>query len=285
MGSRHRSRDHAQLTTQSKIFSGASTAFGAEPNTQASPVDLALPGVLPVLNRGAVERAIQLRPGGRRDDRAAVGLRAQELLLPRPAEGLPDQPVRRSRWCRAARCHLRLRKGRQVRDAAPCNLTRAHLEEDAGKSLHEDYSRHDRHRPQPRRHAAARDRLRARHAQRRRSGGLCQGAARAGAWLGICDGNMQEGSFRCDANVSVRPVGPEGIRHALRDQEPELVPLHGRSDQLRSAAPDRADRGRRQGGAGDAAVRPGQARRRARCAARKTRRTTATSPTPTCRRW
>ena len=85
---------HAQLSTASKIFSGASTAFGAAPNTQASAVDIALPGVLPVLNRGAVERAIRfgLAVGG--DDQPPQRVRAQELLLPRPAQGLPDQPVR-----------------------------------------------------------------------------------------------------------------------------------------------------------------------------------------------
>ena len=85
---------HAQLSTASKIFSGASTAFGAAPNTQASAVDIALPGVLPVLNRGAVERAIRfgLAVGGTIN--RAQRVRAQELLLPRPAEGLPDLAVR-----------------------------------------------------------------------------------------------------------------------------------------------------------------------------------------------
>ena len=79
-------------------------------------------------------------------------------------------------------------------------------------------------------------------------------------YLEICDGNMQEGSFRCDANVSVRPVGAGEVRHALRDQESELVPLHREGDQLRGRAPDRDHRGRRQDPAGDAPVRSGQGR-------------------------
>jgi aspartyl-tRNA(Asn)/glutamyl-tRNA(Gln) amidotransferase subunit B len=89
---------HTQLATNSKIFSRASTAFGAEPNTQACAVDLALPGTLPVMNKGAVERAI--RSAWRGLDCAAKHLRAQELLLPRPAQGLPDQPVRDPRGAR-----------------------------------------------------------------------------------------------------------------------------------------------------------------------------------------
>ena len=104
-------------------------------------------------------------------------------------------------------------------------------------------------------------------------------------WLGICDGNMQEGSFRVDANVSVRPLGPAGARHALRDQEPELVPLPRAGDQLRGPPADRADRGRRQDRAGNPALRSGCRSRPAPCAARKTRTTIATSPTRTCRRW
>jgi aspartyl-tRNA(Asn)/glutamyl-tRNA(Gln) amidotransferase subunit B len=122
---------HAQLATHSKIFSRASTAFGAEPNTQACAVDLALPGTLPVMNREAVECAIA-RPGAgltlRREH-----LRAQELLLPRPAQGLPDQPVR-DPVVQGGEVLLLATKKKTVR------LVRAHLEEDAGKSLHEDFT-------------------------------------------------------------------------------------------------------------------------------------------------
>ena len=119
---------HAQLSTRSKIFSGASTAFGAAPNTQACAVDIALPGVLPVLNRGAVERAIRFGLAVGATINRALDLRAQELLLSRPAQGLPDQPVRDCRSCRAARSRSSSRRGEKT-----VRLTRAHLEEDAGQ--------------------------------------------------------------------------------------------------------------------------------------------------------
>ncbi len=103
-------------------------------------------------------------------------------------------------------------------------------------------------------------------------------------WIGICDGNMQEGSFRCDANVSVRRPG-EAARHAARDQEPQLLPLHAAGDRLRGAVADQRNRGRPRDPPGHGAVRSGHAAKRAPCAARKTRTTTATSPIPTCCRW
>ena len=213
---------HAQLSTASKIFSGASTAFGAAPNTQASAVDIALPGVLPVLNRGAVERAIRfgLAVGG--DDQPAQRVRAQELLLSGPAEGLPDLAVRDPGRRRAASVPI----VSPTRGELRVRLTRAHLEEDAGKSLHEDFhgmTGIDLNRagtplleivsePDLRSADEAVAYAKALHALVR--------------WIGICDGNMQEGSFRCDANVSVRRAGETTARHALRDQEPEQLPLH-----------------------------------------------------------
>ena len=125
---------HAQLTTRSKIFSGASTAFGAAPNTQASAVDIALPGVLPVLNRGAVERAIRfgLAVGGD-DRRRARSSRARTTSIPtsRRATRSASTSCRSSRAARSPSWSAARR--RRVR------LTRAHLEEDAGKSLHEDF--------------------------------------------------------------------------------------------------------------------------------------------------
>ncbi len=125
---------HAQLSTAAKIFSGASTAFGARPNTQASAVDIALPGVLPVLNRGAVERAIRFGLAVGAHDQPAQRVRAQELLLPRPAEGLPDQPVRDPGRAGRRSITITTKNGDKT-----VRLTRAHLEEDAGKSLHEDF--------------------------------------------------------------------------------------------------------------------------------------------------
>ena len=204
---------HAQLSTRSKIFSGASTAFGASPNSQASAVDIALPGVLPVLNRGAVERAIRfgLAVGG--NDQPPLDFRAQELFLSRSAQGLPDQPVRAAdRAGRLARASSSATQQKTVQ------LTRAHLEEDAGKSLHEDFhgmSGIDLNRagtplleivtePDMRSAEEAVAYAKTLHALVR--------------WIDICDGNMQEGSFRCDANVSVRrPGAPLGTRCEIKN--------------------------------------------------------------------
>ena len=199
--------NHVQLTTQSKIFSGSAIRFGAEPNTQASPVDLALPGVLPVLNRGAVERAIRF-------GLAVGGTIAPESVFARKNYFYPDLP-----------------KGYQISQFADpvvqggtltfvyekdgklemktVNLTRAHLEEDAGKSLHEDYagmSGIDLNR-------AGTPLLEIVSEPEMRSAAEAVAYAKAMhslvMWLGVCDGNMQEGSFRCDVNVSVRPVGQQ----------------------------------------------------------------------------
>ena len=198
---------HAQLQTQSKIFSGASTRFGAEPNTQACPVDLALPGVLPVLNRKAVEHAI------------CFGLAVDAKITPvsifaRKNYFYPDLPkgyqISQFEIPVVLGGHLEILVGDEVR---VIELTRAHLEEDAGKSVHEEgfigphgeaSSGIDLNRagtplleivtePVMRSAAEAVDYAKALHT--------------LVVWLGVCDGNMQEGSFRCDANVSVRPRG------------------------------------------------------------------------------
>ena len=192
---------HAQLSTASKIFSGASTAFGAAPNTQASAVDVALPGVLPVLNRGAVERAIRfgLAVGGTINKRS---------VFARKNYFYPDLP----KGYQISQYEIPIVQGGSLSltiGAAEktIRLTRAHLEEDAGKSLHEDYhgmTGIDLNRagtplleivsePDMRGAEEAVAYAKALHALVR--------------WIGICDGNMQEGSFRCDANVSVRPLG------------------------------------------------------------------------------
>jgi aspartyl-tRNA(Asn)/glutamyl-tRNA(Gln) amidotransferase subunit B len=200
---------HAQLSTVSKIFSGAPTQFGAEPNTQACPVDLALPGSLPVMNRGAVERAIRLG--------LAIGATiAPRSIFARKNYFYPDLP----KGYQISQFEIPVVQGGTVTIQVPANektgtpgyektvnLTRAHLEEDAGKSLHEDFAGMtgiDLNRagtplleivtePEMRSAAEAVAYAKSLHS-------LVQ-------WLGICDGNMQEGSFRCDANVSVRPVG------------------------------------------------------------------------------
>ena len=208
---------HVQLKTRSKIFSGSSTAFGAEPNTQASPVDLALPGVLPVMNKGAVEKAIQFG--------LAVGAHiAPESVFARKNYFYPDLP----KGYQISQFEIPVVQGGYVscfveQDGKPevrqIQLTRAHLEEDAGKSLHEDYqgmSGIDLNRagtplleivtePVMRSAAEAVAYAKALHA--------------LVVWLDICDGNMQEGSFRCDANVSVRPVGQKefGTRAEIKN--------------------------------------------------------------------
>jgi aspartyl-tRNA(Asn)/glutamyl-tRNA(Gln) amidotransferase subunit B len=207
---------HAQLSTQSKIFSGASTAFGAEPNTQACAVDLALPGVLPVLNRGAVECAIKF---GLAID-AEV---AQKSVFARKNYFYPDLPkgyqISQFELPVVVGGHLTIQLGQgEKAQEKTVRLTRAHLEEDAGKSLHEDFhgkSGIDLNRagtplleivtePDMCSSAEAVAYAKALHALVR--------------WIGICDGNMQEGSFRCDANVSVRRPGqPLGTRREIKN--------------------------------------------------------------------
>ncbi|MBI4742346.1 MAG: Asp-tRNA(Asn)/Glu-tRNA(Gln) amidotransferase subunit GatB [Betaproteobacteria bacterium] len=204
---------HAQLSTQSKIFSGASTAFGAPPNVQACAVDIALPGVLPVLNRGAVDCAIKF-------GLAVGGEVAAKSVFARKNYFYPDLP----KGYQISQFELPVvvggQLGIQVGDREKVvHLTRAHLEEDAGKSLHEDFhgkSGIDLNRagtplleivtePDMRSSAEAVAYAKALHALVR--------------WIGICDGNMQEGSFRCDANVSVRPVGQKefGTRREIKN--------------------------------------------------------------------
>lgn len=198
---------HVQLKTHSKIFSGSSTQFGAEPNTQASPVDLALPGVLPVMNKGAVEKAIQFG--------LAVGAKiAPESIFARKNYFYPDLP----KGYQISQFEIPVVQGGHVscvverdgkQEVKHIELTRAHLEEDAGKSLHEDYQGMtgiDLNR-------AGTPLLEIVTEPVMRSAAEAVAYAKAlhslVMWLDICDGNMQEGSFRCDANVSVRPVGQQ----------------------------------------------------------------------------
>lgn len=208
---------HVQLLTRAKIFSGSSTAFGAEPNVQANAVDIALPGVLPVLNRGAVECAIRF-------GLAVGGNIAPKSVFARKNYFYPDLP----KGYQISQFELPVVSGGQVRiQLGQCEdttektirLTRAHLEEDAGKSIHEGIhgaSGIDLNRagtplleivsePDLRSSAEAATYARALHALVR--------------WIGICDGNMQEGSFRCDANVSVRPLGQQelGTRREIKN--------------------------------------------------------------------
>ena len=203
---------HAQLRTQSKIFSRAATAFGAEPNTQACAVDLALPGTLPVMNREAVQCAIKLG--------LALGSRiAPRSVFARKNYFYPDLP----KGYQISQFEIPVVQGGEVSfflgdEKRTVRLVRAHLEEDAGKSLHEDFhgqSGIDLNRagtplleivtePDMRSSAEAVAYAKELH--------------KIVTWIGICDGNMQEGSFRCDANVSVRKPGePLGTRREIKN--------------------------------------------------------------------
>ena len=203
---------HAQLATNSKIFSRAPIAFGAEPNTQACAVDLALPGTLPVMNKGAVERAIQFG--------LAVGAYIAPIsIFARKNYFYPDLP----KGYQISQFEIPVVQGGSVEffmgaEKKSVRLVRAHLEEDAGKSLHEDFVGQtgiDLNRagtplleivtePDMRSSAEAVAYAKELH--------------KIVTWIGICDGNMQEGSFRCDANVSVRKPGePLGTRRDIKN--------------------------------------------------------------------
>jgi aspartyl-tRNA(Asn)/glutamyl-tRNA(Gln) amidotransferase subunit B len=192
---------HAQLSTKSKMFSGASTEFGAAPNTQACELDIALPGTLPVVNRDAVTKAVRFG--------LAVGATInRRSIFARKNYFYPDLP----KGYQISQYETPIVQGGAIDifldgTEKRVQLTRAHLEEDAGKSLHEgyrDFTGIDLNRagtplleivsePDMRSAAEAVAYAKTLHALVR--------------WIGICDGNMQEGSFRCDANVSVRPAG------------------------------------------------------------------------------
>jgi len=198
---------HAQLQTQSKIFSGASTRFGAEPNTQACPVDLALPGVLPVLNRQAVEQAIRFGLAVNAKISPASIFARKNYFYPDLPKGYQisqmDIPI-------VVGGHLEILVGDQIKVV---ELTRAHMEEDAGKSVHEEGFTGPHGEPSSGidLNRAGTPLLEIVTEPVMRSAAEAVAYAKAlhslVVWLGICDGNMQEGSFRCDANVSVRPKG------------------------------------------------------------------------------
>ena len=203
---------HAQLSTQSKIFSRAPTAFGAEPNTQACAVDLALPGTLPVMNKGAVERAIEFG--------LAVGAHvAEQSIFARKNYFYPDLP----KGYQISQFEIPVVQGGGVsfflgNEKKTVRLVRAHLEEDAGKSLHEDFigqSGIDLNRAgTPLLEIVTEPDMRS----SQEAVAYAKELHKIVTWIGICDGNMQEGSFRCDANVSVRkPGAPLGTRREIKN--------------------------------------------------------------------
>jgi aspartyl-tRNA(Asn)/glutamyl-tRNA(Gln) amidotransferase subunit B len=207
---------HAQLSTNSKIFSRASVAFGAEPNTQACAVDMALPGTLPVMNIGAVQRAIEFG--------LAINAHiAERSIFARKNYFYPDLPkgYQISQFeipvVQGGEVSFFLDEGKEtVRKTV--RLERAHLEEDAGKSLHEDFigqSGIDLNRAgTPLLEIVTQPDMRSSE----EAVAYAKELHKIVTWIGICDGNMQEGSFRCDANVSVRkPGGPLGTRREIKN--------------------------------------------------------------------
>ena len=207
---------HTQLSTQSKIFSRASTAFGAEPNTQACAVDLALPGTLPVMNKGAVERAIQFG--------LAIGAHIAPLsVFARKNYFYPDLP----KGYQISQFEIPVVQGGDVEffldgEKRSVRLVRAHLEEDAGKSLHEDSSLGGGGQSGIDLNRAGTPLLEIVTEPDMRSSAEAVAYAKElhkiVTWIGICDGNMQEGSFRCDANVSVRKPGEAlGTRREIKN--------------------------------------------------------------------
>ncbi len=203
---------HTQLSTESKIFSRAPTAFGAEPNTQACAVDLALPGTLPVMNKGAVERAIEFG--------LAVGAHiAERSVFARKNYFYPDLP----KGYQISQFEIPVVQGGSVEfflgeEKKTVKLVRAHLEEDAGKSLHEDFigqSGIDLNRAgTPLLEIVTEPDMRSSD----EAVAYAKELHKIVTWIGICDGNMQEGSFRCDANVSVRKPGAElGTRREIKN--------------------------------------------------------------------
>jgi len=205
---------HVQLATLSKIFSGAATAYGAAPNSQACAVDLGLPGVLPVLNRAAVDMAIRLGLALDAEIAPSSVFARKNYFYPDLPKGYQISQYELPIVARG-RLPIRLPDGSE----RVINVTRAHLEEDAGKSVHDAYpgaTGIDLNRAgtpllevvsEPEMHSAeeAVAYMRTMHML------VC--------YLGICDGNMQEGSFRCDANVSVRRAGSEvlGTRTEIKN--------------------------------------------------------------------
>ena len=204
---------HAQLNTRSKIFSGASTQFGAEPNSQACAVDLGLPGVLPVVNQEAVNKAIKFG--------LAVNAHInQRNVFDRKNYFYPDLPkgyqISQLDWPIVGEGEIEINVGDTVKTIG---VTRAHLEEDAGKSVHDmfdDYTAVDLNRAgTPLLEIVSEPDMRSAKeavAYAKKIHALVQ-------YIDICDGNMQEGSFRCDANVSIRPKGQAefGTRAELKN--------------------------------------------------------------------
>ena len=275
---------HAQVTSEAKLFSGASTSFGAAPNDNVSLVDAAMPGMLPVINEECVRQAI----------RTGLGLKAQinhKSVFDRKNYFYPDLPqgyqISQFKQPIVGEGIVTVSVGPDSKgqfEEIEVGVERLHLEQDAGKSMHDQHPTMS-------------------YVDLNRSGVALmeivskpdmRSSDEAKAYLtklrtivrylGTCDGNMDEGSMRADVNVSVRKPGG-AFRNALRDQERQLHPLRRPGDRIRGAAADRASwktaarSTRKRGCSTPTRARPG------RCAPRKRRTITVISPIPTCCRW
>ena len=271
---------HAQVISNSKLFSGAATEFGGEPNSHVSLVDAAMPGMLPVINADCVRQAV----------RTGLGLKAQinrRSIFDRKNYFYPDSPQGyqisqyKSPIVGEGEVVVELADGESV----TIGIERLHLEQDAGKLLHDQsptMSFVDLNRCRRRLDG---DRLQAGYPLLRTGQGLCDEAALDPALSRHLRRRHGEGqSLRADVNVSVRKPG-DAARHPLRDQEHELDRFHRRGHRIRGAAPDRAfsktaaSSTRKPGCSTPTRARP------ARCAPRKRRMTTAISRIPICCRW
>ena len=240
---------HAQVTSQAKLFSGASTEFGAEPNSQVSLVDAAMPGMLPVINAHCVEQAVrtglglkaQINPYSVFDRKnyfyadLPQGYQISQFKHPIVGEGvvLLDLPDGSSREVGITRLHLEQDAGKSMHDQAP-DATFVDLNR-SGVALMEIVSEPDMRSPEE-------------------AGAYLRKLRTILRYLGTCDGNMEQGSMRADVNVSVRKPGAR-LRHALRDQERELDPFRAAGDRLRGPPPGRHPGGGRQHRPGDPPVR------------------------------
>ena len=268
---------HAQVTSQAKLFSGASTAFGGEPNSHVSLIDAAMPGMLPVINEECVRQAV----------RTGLGLKAKinlKSVFDRKNYFYPDLPQGyqisqyKSPIVGEGEVMIDMADG----ETATIGIERIHLEQDAGKLLHDQHasmSLVDLNRSGV---ALMEIVIKARSPFVRRS--QCTSWRKLRIilrYLGTCDGDMEKGNLRADVNVSVRQAR-RAARHAVRDQESQFDPLHRRSDRTRERAARSRSRGRRhRSSRRRGCIDPTRARR-ARCAPRKRRTTTAISPIRIC---
>ena len=259
------------------MFCGCELSFGDEPNVHTCPVCLAHPGVLPTVNEQAVRYGLQIA--------LALGCEvAPRSIFHRKNYFYPDNP----KAYQISQYDIPLASGGRLGDI---RIHRVHLEEDAAKLIHlgesgrihgsgaslVDFNRGGTPLVEIVTEPDLRDAAQAREWLQLLRGTIKQ--------IGASDVNMEEGSLRCDANISLRPAGARRARDQDRAQEHELVPVHRARDRRRARAPARAARCRRAGRPGDASLRPSQRRADARCARRSTRTTTATSPSPTWFRW